>query len=163
MPKPPEIVGSLHIQPKVGAVAAELAEPKRHFGSDRSPPGHHPMQRLPRHTQQSRDFPYGVAAAVELRQNVLREEHARMSRLPVDLAVVNENFFRHKFPGQSYQASSSLDFDWHWMRILFTKSLKVAEVEACLLQNRLKRSFRDRLGKMNWNSERSPIILPEER
>jgi hypothetical protein len=56
MPKPPEIVGSLHIQPKVGAVTAELAEPKRHFGSDGSSARHNPMQRLPRHTQQGRDF-----------------------------------------------------------------------------------------------------------
>ena len=49
------------------------------------------------------------------------------------------------------------------MRILLTKTFQVADAEARLLQNRLKGSFRDRLGKMNRNRQRSPIILPEER
>src|ERR1700730_631253 len=44
----PKIVGLLHPQPQLRAVAAEFAEPDRHFGTDRRLFSENPMQMLAR-------------------------------------------------------------------------------------------------------------------
>ena len=63
----PQVEALLHVQPKLGAIAAKLAKSNRHFGRHRMSPGHDPVQRLPTYSHLPRRL---ANRQFERRQNV---------------------------------------------------------------------------------------------
>ncbi len=73
-----KIVTPLQIDPKLGTVAAELAETQRHAGRHRLTLVDDVVERLPRDAEQARNLGLGLA---ERRQDVLAQQFSRMHGL----------------------------------------------------------------------------------
>src|SRR5208283_4427696 len=85
----PSVVARLHVQPKIGSIAAQLTESGGRIGSDRALAGHHTVQGLSAGVEQRGNLSDRAVLAAKLGQDVAPEEDARMHRRTRDLVPLN--------------------------------------------------------------------------